>query len=51
MELKYLEKLQKVNNIEYVERQSLLSFLLALDGWQDYKFKHYFSVSLFSFDR
>lgn len=51
MELKHLEKLHEVNNIEYVERQSLLSFLLAHDGWQDCKCKHFFSVSLFSFGR
>lgn len=43
MELKSEKKeVNKVNNIECVERQSLLSFLLALDGWQDCKYKHSF---------
>lgn len=36
------KKVHEVNNIEHVEKQSLLSFLLALDGWQDFKNKHSF---------
>lgn len=36
------KKVHEVNNIEHVEKQSLLSFLLALDGWQDYKNKYSF---------
>lgn len=36
------KKVHEVNNIEHVERQSLLSFLLALDGWQECKNKHSF---------
>lgn len=36
------KKVHEVNNIEHVERQSLLSFLLALDGWQDCKNKNSF---------